>query len=130
MKLWSLDFSRLISEVAINQQIGSVDINNDQSEICILADDGTLSVLELDTSSFKVVMRSHQDEIIDLCHNTQAGALVSIGKDSSIKVWNCESLDQIHEFNTSESDPPTRIQSALHDDTVAVGFKSGYLRVF
>jgi len=95
-----------------------------------LADDGTLSVLELDTSSFRVVMRSHQDEIVDICHNKFASALVSIGRDSSIKVWNCESLDQIHEFNTAESDPPTTIKSALHDDTVAVGFKSGFLRVF
>lgn len=93
LKIWSADLSKLVSEVALNQQIGSCDINLTQSEIAVLADDGTLSVLELDSSSFRVVMRSHQDEIIELCHNKLAGALVSIGRDSSIKVWNCETLD-------------------------------------
>jgi WD40 repeat protein len=75
-------------------------------------------------------MRSHQEDIVEVCHNKLAQALVSIGKDSSIKVWNCESLDQIHEFNTAPTDPPTKICSAYHDDTIAVGFKSGFLRVF
>lgn len=55
---------------------------------------------------------------------------MSIGRDSSIKVWEAESLDQIHEFNTAPSDPPTKITSCNHDDTVAVGFKSGFLRIF
>ena len=59
----------------------------------MLSEDGTLAVLELDTSSFKVVMRSHQDHILEICHKKYAGAVVSIGADSSIKVWDCESLD-------------------------------------
>lgn len=111
LKMWSHEFTKLLSELSVSS-VSSVDINNDNSEICILSEDGTLSVLELDTSSYKVVMRSHQDDIVEICHNKQAAALVSIGKDSSIKVWNCESLDQIHEFNTAHSDPPTKIQSS------------------
>jgi len=100
------------------------------TEISILASDGTLSVLDLETSSFKVVMRSHQADLVEVCHNRLASAIVSIGADSSIKVWSSESLDQIHEFNTSANDPPTKLASATHDDTVAVGFKSGFLRLF
>jgi len=45
--------------VQINQAISSVDVNINESEICILSDDGTLSTLDLDTSSYQVVMRSH-----------------------------------------------------------------------
>lgn len=75
-------------------------------------------------------MRSHQADVVEVCHSRLAGALVSIGADSSIKVWSAESLDQIHEFNTSANDPPTKLTSATHDDTVAVGFKSGFLRLF
>ncbi len=130
VKIWNGDFSRLVSEVSVNQSIRSCDVNIANTEISILATDGTLSVLDLETSSFKVVMRSHQSDLVEVCHNRLASAIVSIGTDSSIKVWSAESLDQIHEFNTSTNDPPTKLTSATHSDTVAVGFKSGFLRLF
>ena len=107
-----------------------MDVNIHETEISVLSDDGALSILELDTSSFSVVMRSHQDEIIDICHNKLAGMLVSIGKDSSVKVWSQENLEQIHEFNTSPEDPPTKVASSKTEAVVAVGFKSGLLRLF
>ena len=39
-------------------------------------------------------------------------------------------MEQIHEFNTSEHDPPTTVSSSRHSPLVAVGFKSGFFRVF
>lgn len=39
-------------------------------------------------------------------------------------------MEQVHEFNTSEVDPPTSVASSRKDQIVAVGFKSGFLRVF
>ena len=59
VKIWNGDFNRLVSEVSINQTVRSCDINIANTEISILASDGTLSVLDLESSSFKVVMRSH-----------------------------------------------------------------------
>lgn len=95
-----------------------------------MSKDGTLSLLELEASSFKVLMRSHQDDIVDIAMNSMSGCLVSVGKDSSIKVWLTETMEQVHEFNTSEQDPPTTVSSSRKDALVAVGFKSGFLRVF
>jgi len=130
LRIWSSDFSKLISEVSINQEVASCDISQDQNQIAILSKDGTLSLLELEASSFRVLMRSHQDEIVDLVINNISGCLVSIGKDSSIKVWLAETMEQVHEFNTSEHDPPTAVASSSKNAFVAVGFKSGFLRVF
>ena len=84
----------------------------DGKEIAILSRDGTLSLLELEASSFRVLMRSHQDDIVDIAINTLSGCLVSIGKDSSIKVWLAETMEQVHEFNTSAHDPPTTVASS------------------
>ena len=92
--------------------------------------DGTLSLLELENSSFKVLMRSHQDEIVGVCHSAFSSTFVSVGRDSAIKVWDAENLDQVHEFTTALTDPPTKIVASTYDDTVAVGFKSGFLRLF
>jgi WD40 repeat protein len=83
----------LVSEVSINQQIASCDISLDQNQISILSKDGSLSILELDASSFRVLMRSHQDEIVDLAMNNMSGCLITIGKDSSIKVWLAETME-------------------------------------
>ena len=49
--------------------------------------------LELESSSFRVLIRSHQEDIIDLAHNNITGTLVTIGKDSSIKVWHAETME-------------------------------------
>ena len=59
LRIWSPDFSKLVSEVSINQEVASCDINVDQKEICVLSQDGALSLLELESSSFRVLIRSH-----------------------------------------------------------------------
>jgi WD40 repeat protein len=71
--MWNQDFSKLISEVALNQEVASCDINVDGNEIAVLSANGTLSLLELDSSSFKVVMRSHKDEVLDVAYNCPTG---------------------------------------------------------
>jgi len=130
MKIWTPDCTKLVSEVNINQEVLSTDLNVDNSEIVVLAKDGSLSLLELQASSFKVLMRSHLDNIVGIAHNTISGCLVSIGQDSSVKVWQAEDMDQVHEFNTSPNDPPITISASFTDPVVAVGFKSGFLRIF
>ena len=115
LRIWSPDFSKLVSEVSINQEIASCDINIDQKEIAVLSTDCSLSLLELESSSFRVLIRSHQDDIVDMTHNKVTGTLVTIGKDSSVKVWHSETMEQIHEFNTSAVDPPTSIASSKKD---------------
>ena len=115
LRIWSPDFAKLVSEVSINQEVASCDINVDQKEIAVLSKDGSLSLLELESSSFRVLIRSHQDDIVDLTYNNITGALVTIGSDSSVKVWHAETMEQIHEFNTTELDPPTSITSSAKD---------------
>lgn len=39
-------------------------------------------------------------------------------------------MEQIHEFNTSEHDPPSTVTSSQKNTYVSVGFKSGFFRIF
>ena len=59
LRICSPDFGKLVSEVSINQEVASCDINVDQKEIAVLGTDGSLSLLELESSSFRVLIRSH-----------------------------------------------------------------------
>lgn len=71
---------------------------------------GTISVLDLDNSTYNVVMRSHLDHVTDLAFNKMSGKLVTVSDDFSVKVWLAESMEQINEF-ISENDKPIKVAS-------------------
>lgn len=106
LRIWSTDFENLKSEVNTGNQINHIDINSDSNQICVLSSNqGTISLLDLENSSYNVVMRSHQDNINDIVHNQMTGLLVTVSDDFSVKVWNSESMEQVNEF-ISENDKP------------------------
>jgi WD40 repeat protein len=107
----------------------SCDINIHGNEIAILGANGQVSLLKLDSSSYNVMIDSHTADLSDVGYNDVTGRLLTAGKDSSIKIWEAESMTLIHEFNTSEQDPPTRVVSSNVDEMAAVGFKSGFVRI-
>ena len=76
-----------------------------------------------------MLIRSHLENITDITYNSCTRKLVSIGLDSSIKIWNSESLDLENEF-AAQNDLPVKVSSSATDVAVAVGFKSGFVRVF
>ena len=69
-----------------------------------------------------------------------AGKLVTVGDDYCVKVWHAETMEQVNEF-VSENDLPIRVVSQNQgllgegissedtDTLVAIGFKSGFLRI-
>jgi WD40 repeat protein len=127
LRLWSPDFSKLISEVNTQQRVLSCDVN--AREICVLGMEGTLSLLDLEESTFSVCMRSHLDHVSDLCFNGPAQRLITIGLDQRIYIWNAETLEVLTEFVT-QNDAATRLASSVHDATLSVGFRSGFIRIF
>lgn len=97
-------------------------------------------MLDLETSSYNVVLRSHLGNVQDLTFNQMTNKLITVGDDYCVKVWDGDSMEQINEF-VSENDLPIRVvsqnQGALGegvtsvdtDTLVAIGFKSGFLRL-
>lgn len=54
---------------------------------------GTISVLDLENSSYNVVLRSHLDNVTDLAYNHMLGKLITVGEDYCVKVWHAESME-------------------------------------
>ena len=70
LRLWSTDFQNLKSEVNTGNPITHCDVNYDSNQICVLSgSQGTISILDLENSSYNVVLRSHMDNITDLTYN-------------------------------------------------------------
>lgn len=61
LRLWSPDFSKMISEVKTEQNIQACDINH--KEIVVLGAAGTLSLIDMEESTFNVILRSHLDNV-------------------------------------------------------------------
>ena len=59
LRIWSNNFTKLISEVNTHQPIASCDVSSTEKEIVILSSNGVVSVLDLEQSSFNTIMRSH-----------------------------------------------------------------------
>ena len=70
---------------------------------------GTISILDLESSSYEVIMRSHLGHVTDVATNRMTNKVVSISSDDySVKVWNAETMEQLNEF-VSENDKPCRV---------------------
>ena len=91
LRLWTSDFSKLISEVNTQQAILSCDVNH--KEIVVMSAAGTISVLDMEESYFNVIIRSHLDNIEDLCFNKPGGKVVSVGIDQKIYIWSLETME-------------------------------------
>ena len=141
IRIWSTDFENLKSEVKTGTQVNTCDINYDCNQICVLSTQNkSISILDLESSSYNVVLRSHSDNLIDVSHNLMTGKIVTIGEDYCVKVWHSDTMEQLNEF-VSENDLPIRVvcqnqgflgegvTSEHSDSLVAIGFKSGFLRV-
>ncbi len=77
LRLWSPDYSKLISEVNTQQSILACDVNH--KEIVVMGEGGTLSILDMEESTFNVIIRSHLDHVVDLCFNKLGSKVVTIG---------------------------------------------------
>ena len=86
-------------------------------------------MLDMEESTFNVIMRSHLDNVHDLCFNKPSAKIVSVGLDQKIYIWNAESMDVVTEFTTN-NDVALKLTTSQHDATVAIGFKSGFIRIF
>lgn len=127
LRLWSPDFSKLISEVNTQQGILDCDVNH--REIVVLGAAGTLSLLDMEESTFNVIMRSHLDNVQDLCFNKPSSKNVTVGLDQKIYIWNSESMEVVTEFTTN-NDVALKLTTSQSDSTMAIGFKSGFIRIF
>ena len=94
IRLWSPDFQSLKSEVKTTSRITSADISYDGNQIAVFSEmAGTVAVLDLETSSYDIVMRSHLGQVIDVCSNRMTNKLITISDDYSVKIWDSDTLE-------------------------------------
>lgn len=130
IRVWPLDFSEFFLEAKHEGVIISLDISMDGLNVGCGTSNGAISVLDLSNQSYKTVVRSHNDDVIQLEYQSFSNFLISVSKDYTIRIWDSVNLEQKYEFNFSSEDECTNISAHPSLKQFAGGFQSGMFRIF
>jgi WD40 repeat protein len=126
VKVWNNDFGEAVLEAEHPAAVVGLVLSS--SAAYCLTDNAVLGALDLDSSAYKTLVRSHTQGILASCVHRPSGYLVTVGEDRSIRLWN-ELLEQTYEFR-SPADEPTAVSASPTADSFVVGFQSGTVRLF
>lgn len=91
---------------------------------------GGLGILDLSNHSYKTILRSHTDRVIQVIYHEYSNSIITLSNDLTIRLWDPEKLEQTYEFLYPKEDPCTCISGNPLSMHFAAGFKSGMLRTF
>lgn len=130
IRVWPLDFSEFFLEAKHEGVIVALDISADGLSVACGTLTGSLSVLDIESHNYKSVMRSHSQEIVKLSYQAHSDLLISLSKDNSIRVWACQTMEQLYEFDYTSKDECISIAAHPSQRQIAGGFSSGIVRIF
>ena len=130
LRIWPLDFSDFLLEAQHEAAVTSICVSGDGRKLSVGTSAGTLGVLNVSQHSYDTILRSHVGAItFGAARNPAAEEFVTLGKDTTIRLWDVFTGTQKYEFNSPSDEP---LCAAYHptEYSLAVGFRSGALRVF
>lgn len=100
MRIWPLDFSEFYLEAKHEGPVTSVDISWDGIHVTCGVENCSIGMLNMSTNAYKTILRAHMGDVIGLDVQTSTGAIGSISRDNTIRVWNPASFEEMYEFNS------------------------------
>ncbi|KNC47081.1 WD repeat-containing protein 90 [Thecamonas trahens ATCC 50062] len=129
LRVWPLDFSDFFLEAEHESAVTSVAISYDCLKILCGTAAGSLGALDILTQSFTTFLRSHTAGVHDLAVSPKDDSFATVAGDGSVRLWSLPDCQQLLEF-TAPGDVPHAVAFHPTGGYVAVGFESGWMRVF
>ena len=130
LRLWPLDFSDFFLEAEHESPVTSVAISYDCLRIVCGTGGGTVGSLDILSQSFTTFIRSHTAVVTDVAMAPAAAEFATVSRDGTIRIWSLETHQQLVEFATGSEESATALAYHPTAPVVAVGFDSGYVRIF
>ncbi|NXQ04967.1 WDR90 protein, partial [Vidua macroura] len=129
MRLWLLDFSAAVLEAEHEASVSSVCISPDSHKVLSTTAAGTLGYLDVQARDYNTLMRSHEGSVLGFSVEGKWKQMATVSQDSTIRVWDLASRQQLYDFSAAEETPCT---VAFHPfwKMLACGFDSGVVRTF
>ncbi|XP_077642916.1 WD repeat-containing protein 90 isoform X4 [Lonchura striata] len=129
MRLWLLDFSAAVLEAEHEASVSSVCISPDSHKVLSTTAAGALGYLDVQARDYSTLMRSHEGSVLGFSVEGKWKQIATVSQDSTIRVWDLTSRQQLYDFSAAEETPCT---VAFHPfwKMLACGFDSGVVRTF
>ncbi|KAL7979088.1 hypothetical protein Chor_015112 [Crotalus horridus] len=127
LRLWPLDFSEVFLEAEHNNPVSSVRISPDNLKVLCTTAAGNVGCLDIQSRDYYTIMRSHVGTVWAFSVDSSQKQLVTVSKDSTIRIWNVESLQQLYEFTASD-EIPCAVAFHPFQPIFACGFDTGVVR--
>lgn len=124
LRQWPHDFAKVLLEADLENQVVKTLFSPDGLKVAAATDSNSLGVLDIATRSFTTLCRGHSSNIQDLCKVGRQ--IVSVGEDRTIRIW--DNIQQLYDF-TAPKDAPLKVAGSVREPYLAVGFKSGAVRI-
>jgi WD40 repeat protein len=139
IRLWPQDFTDFLMEVKTEVAVESVAISRDGLQLAVGISNGSIGVLNIASASYETCIRSHSSAVLDIAMDPSPERMhcATASFDGSVRIWDASSGKQAHEFRVLEDTPsclyyaPYRdVGAREHRHHLAVGFSSGFVRIF
>ncbi|KAF4129031.1 WD domain G-beta repeat domain-containing protein, partial [Phytophthora infestans] len=147
LRVWPLDFTDFFLEAQHEAGVSCLDVSADGMKVIVGSRNNAIGVLDIASQQYATLLRSHTKKVTalapapwrspltsllleDTCGVGTESELVTASDDGTLRVWDTLSGHQLYEFDIQQ-DPVTSVAaSPVKSGIVAVGFASGYTRIF
>ncbi|KAL5257469.1 hypothetical protein ACHWQZ_G012421 [Mnemiopsis leidyi] len=128
LKIWDSQFSEVILNVEHESAVKHCLISTNGLKLLAATETDSVGVLDATTKSYSTVLRSHSKKVTAVAVDPCQRQLASISHDSSLRVWNLDSLTQTYEV-FSAGEVPTTLAYHPYKGSIVAGYSKGTVRV-
>ncbi|KAL3668425.1 hypothetical protein V7S43_006513 [Phytophthora oleae] len=150
LRVWSLDFTDFFLEAHHEAGVSWLDVSADGMKVLVGSRNNAIGVLDIADQLYATLLRSHTKTITAMAPTawgsplasllledirpgrvgTAESELVTASSDGTLRVWDVSSGHQLYEFDMQQECVTSLAASPVNSGIVAVGFASGFTRIF
>jgi WD40 repeat protein len=136
LRVWPLDFSDYYLQALHPAPVVCCALSSDGLRVAAVTESGAVGTMDLATSAYSTLLRSHTGPIVAAAVAQTLPQVATASTDGTIRVWSVRGMEQLYEFQCSETEVCTAM--LFHDHSTALaqgvyrlvcGFSSGVIRV-
>ena len=78
LRVWQMDFSEYILAANNDGVVTSLTLSEDAAQVACGTSTGVLSILDLTNNNYRTIVRSHTENVKQICYHTYSNSMVTL----------------------------------------------------